>query len=293
MKLLIALMVALACAGGDLRFKPAEDGGFLFDTGVLRGTLRAGGKSVGLSSVVHIPSGITISRGMGLFSPYRVFSAGRRYGNGAWNWPSDATLRDDGSVEVRWPATEDRPFEMRAVYRWSGADTLDLETSIRPQAELRAFEVFLSSYFAEQFNNSLAYVRGEPDTGGKPGFLAAEQSRGVWQMFPRDADALALINDGRWKIPPNPVSWALMPALAAPLGLRRDAASGTTAILMAPPRDCFALATPHQTETHYSLYLSLFGRTIKAGETSRARARLVVAASPSEGDILRLYRAYR
>lgn len=41
-----------------------------FDTGVIRGTLRAEGKSLGLSSVVHVPSGVTLSRGYGIFSHY-------------------------------------------------------------------------------------------------------------------------------------------------------------------------------------------------------------------------------
>jgi hypothetical protein len=61
---------------------------------------------------------------------------------------------------------------------------------------------------------------------------------------------------------------------------------------MAPPQDCFAISTPHQAEGHYSLYLSLFGRTLKAGETARARARLVIASSPSDNQILALYQAY-
>ena len=34
---------------------PVEHNEFAFDTGVLRGKLRAGGKSTGLSSVVHCP----------------------------------------------------------------------------------------------------------------------------------------------------------------------------------------------------------------------------------------------
>jgi len=289
MKQLIALMVTLVCAAAssDLRFKPAGGGEFEFDTGVLRGKLRPGGKSQGLSSVVHIPSGATLSRSVGLFTHYRVFSANHRYGPAAYGWPSEATLRDDGSVEVRWPATADRPFEMWAVYRWSDPAALDLETGVRPQADLPGFEAFLGSYFAEQFTNSLVCVQA-----GKPAFLAAEKSDGDWQMFPRDPALVPLIQDGRWNIEPSPVRWVMRPFLAQPIAVRRDPQSGTTAVLMAPPQDCFAISTPHQSEGHYSLYLSLFGRTIKAGETARARARLVIASSPTEAQILALYQAY-
>jgi hypothetical protein len=228
-----------------------------------------------------------MSRSVGWFTHYRVFSTNHRYGPAAYGWPSEATLRDDGSVEVNWPAAGDRPFDLWAVYRWSAPATLDLETGVRTQADMPDFEVFVGSYFAEQFTSSRVYVQGD-----KPGFLAAEKSQGDWQMFPRDRQVLALIQDGRWTIQPNPVQWAIRPALAQPLAVRRDSTSGTAAVLMAPPQDCFAISTPHQAEGHYSLYLSLFGRTLKAGETARARARLVIASSPSDNQILALYQAY-
>lgn len=277
---------------GSLRFRPAAGGEFQFDTGVLRGVLRAGGRSLGLSSVVHIPSGKTISRSYGIFGHYRMFSSNHRYGPAAWDAPSEAKLREDGSLEVRWPAAEGRPFEMRVIYRWSGAATLDVETVVSPQSDLPDFESFLASYFAEPFATSMVYVKTHPGTGGKPGFLAAEEPNGAWQMFPRDRDVIKVIQDGRWTIPPSPVDWTIMPVLAQPLGVRREQQPGITAIMMAPAQDCFAVATPQQSDRHYSMYLALFGRTIKAGETARARARLTIAVSPSEGEVLRLYQAY-
>jgi hypothetical protein len=88
---------------------------------------------------------------------------------------------------------------------------------------------------------------------------------------------LPLIQDGRWKIEPNPVDWKPGPNLGEPLGIRRAPGSGVAALLMAPEADCFALTMPHEGEGHYSMYLSLFGRDIKAGETASARSRLVVA----------------
>ncbi len=53
---------------------------------------------------------------------------------------------------------------------------------------------------------------------------------------------------------------------------------------------------PHQTEQHYSCYLSLFGRDLKAGEVGRARARLAVFqntdAAKAEEQVLRLYKEF-
>ncbi len=298
----LALVGALCAAsaqsdlGPSLAFKPAGPGEFQFDTGVLRGKLRPGGKSRGLSSVVHVPTGTALDRGdkgYGLFSHYRVFSSGKRYGAGAWDWPSEARLIEDGSVEVRWPAAEDRPFEMTATYRWAAPDTLDLRTEVKAQKALPKFESFLASYYAEAFSQSLAHVQDHPKGSGKPGFLAAEKSAGDWQMFPRDAEAVTLIQDGRWKLPPHPVQWTIMPALDKVVAVRRDAKSGLTVAMMADPADCFSVAMPYQTEGHFSVYMSLFGRDLKEGETARARARLTVGLNAKDEQVLEWERAYR
>jgi len=277
-----------AVAGSaSLSFKAAANGEFTFDTGVLRGTLRAGGKSLGLSSVVHVPTGRRLDRSNGLFSHYRVFSKGVRYGVGAWDWPSTARLRDDGAVEVNWPAATNRPFAMKAVYRWSTPASVELETIVEPQAELSGFEVFLASYFDEAFTNAFAFVKESPEAGGKPGLLAAKPSFGDWLMFPRSPDIVPLIQDGRWKLEPNPVNWTIMPALKRPLSVRHDPKSGLTAILSASADDSFAVAMPHQAEGHYSVYLSLFGRDLQAGEPARAKARLSIAKA-AQAELLRL-----
>jgi hypothetical protein len=271
----------------SLSFKPAANGEFTFDTGILRGKLRAGGKSLGLSSVVHVPTGRRLDRSNGLFSHYRVFSKGVRYGAGAWDWPSTARLLDDGAVEVNWPTSTNRPFAMKAVYRWRGPAMLELDTIVEPQAELSGFEVFLASYFDEAFTNAFALVEESPQSGGNPDLLAARQSFGDWLMFPRSPDVVPLIQDGRWKLEPNPVNWTIMPPLERPVSVRHDPKSGLTAILSAAADDSFAIGMPHQTEGHYSVYLSLFGRDLKAGESVRAKARLSIAKA-AQAELLRL-----
>ena len=292
----IALSTADAGApAAPLAFTQARPGEFQFDTGVLRGKLRPSGKALGLSSVVYIPANAALDRGdrgYGLFSHYRVFSANKRYGTAAWDWPGTARLRDDGAVEVQWPADKDRPFELSARYRWSSPSALDLETVVKAQQDLPGFEVFLASYFQEQFTNAVVYVRESSKGMPQPGFRAAEKPQGDWQMFPRDPAVLPLINDGRWRLQPNPVNWAILPLLQKPLAVRRAPTTGLTAVLMAPPEDCFTIAMPYQTEGHYSIYLSLFGRDVKSGETARARARLSIAVKPSDQEVLELYGAY-
>ena len=215
---------------------------------------------------------------MGLFGHYRVFSANKRYGTAAWDWPSEAQLRPDGSVEVRWPSAEDRPFELRAVYRWAAPDTLDLETSVQAKTNLPG--------------SSPSWLPTSRRASRMPGFMcpqtarqwfeAADKSYGTWQAFPRDDQATSIIQDGRWKFLPNPVEWIIRPHLAKPLGMRRCPANDLWAVVMSPPEDCFALLMPFEADPHRSIYLSLFGKDLKPGETARARARLVIRTKPRE-----------
>lgn len=136
------------------------------------------------------------------------------------------------------------------------------------------------------FTNEVALTPNESYPGGPPTFNRVQSASGNWQMFPRDDTAVSVIQDGRWKLPPNPVDWAIRPRFAQPLAVRRDLGSNPSALVLARSDECFALAMPHETEAHCSLYLCQFGRDLKAGETARARARLVILDSLEESRFL-------
>jgi hypothetical protein len=241
--------------------------------------------------VIDVELGSTISGGAGLFSHYRLLDAQARYGGGAWDWPSDGQLLAGGSVAGTWSSRPELPFDMTALYRWTAPNVLDLVTSVTPSKDLERFEVFLASYF-NGFPESFVYVNGCPQTNGRPGLLSATRANGDWQMFPRDDAAIKAIQDGRWKRPPNPVDWKIMPPLAGALAVRRDAKTGLTALLMARPQDCFAIATPYGEEGHRSIYLSLLGRDVKAGQTATARSRLVIGRKISDEQAVAMYEAF-
>jgi hypothetical protein len=136
---------------------------------------------------------------------------------------------------------------------------------------------------------------------GKNEVLAADVNplvSGTYLMFVRDRAAVLRVFDRRWERPPHPVQWSVTRWLAGPLALRRDERSGVAALWMAPPEDCFGIATPYnQTPPdgvagHYSLYLSLFGQDLAAGETARARCRLVVRSGVSDAQAIQMYEDY-
>jgi hypothetical protein len=294
------LVVPLKQAGADelslvdhrlspLAVNPDGSGGYTFDTGIIRGRLHHAGKALGLTEVVHLPSGRSLSGPYGLLSPYRVFSGNRRFGDAAWDWPSTTRLLDDTTVEIRWAAAPERPFELHAVYRWPNPVTVEAEFTVKAQPEMPAFELFLASYFDGAFTDPFVYVTGHPETQNQPGLLPARKEFGDWQMFPRDAAAVSLVTDGRWQIEPHPVDWAILPRLAAPLAVRRAGGAGLLGALMASAADCFAVSTPYTGETHYSIYLSLFGHDLPAGQERRAKARLVISKELSDAEIIERY----
>jgi len=291
---LVSICVTSFMAYGEpasLSFKPSGDESYAFDTGTLRGALRNEGRSIGLLKFEHIATGTQLDgNNYGIFSHYRVFTENKRYGHGAWDWPSTSKLCTDGSVEVHWPSGEGRPFDMGAVYRWVAPDTLDLATSVTAHEDLTAFESFLASYFTEAFPASTVYVKEHLEN--QPMFQTTKRDFGDWQAFPRNRQMVKLIQDGRWQQEPNPVDWMLREDFFAPLAIRRNHENGLCAILMAPPEDCFAVMTPYEGEGHRSLYLSLFGRDIQAGKTVTARTRLVVCPLSTDEEAVSLYKSY-
>lgn len=290
--MLVAWIVTAGAAyggtnGARLRFEAAEDGGFRFDTGEWRGVLRGGGKPAGLTALIDCATGTNLAGKAGILSFYRLLDADARYGDG-WSWTGGvARVLADGAVEATWPADEGHPFDLRAVYRWRAPGTLDLEATVTARQDLRKFELFLASY-VNGFPESCVYAR----TDLAPAFVAADEAAGVWQAFPRDDGAVAIVRDGRWARPPYPVEWTIRPAFAAPLGMRRDSATGLAVLVMARPGDCFAVLTPHGAEGHRSLYLSLFGRDLRPGESATARSRLVIARGLADAGAANEFEAF-
>jgi hypothetical protein len=241
--------------------------------------------------VTHLVTGAQIAGAYGIFSPYRLLTSDARFGTGAWDWACKPELMADGAAKIHWSADKDHPLEMTGVYRWAADDTLDLELTVKPQRDLRQFELFLASYF-NGFPASMAWVRQADPAKGAGRFMEAVKAGGDWQAFPRDDAAAAIFADGRWARPPYPVTWQMMPRLAAPLAMRRDAQSGLTVVVMSRPSDCFAVSMPYGTEGHRSVYLSLFGRDLKAGQAASASARLVIRRDISDDRAREIYRAY-
>jgi hypothetical protein len=286
----------LSCAGAEpltnrLAFIAAANKGYEFDTGVLKGKVRPGG--FGISQLLHAPSSNMVVGCYGLFSPFATTS--NRFPTGLHAWPCTQQLHKDGALETHWPVAGEIPFELTARCWFSAKETLDAEFTVKPRLDLPGFELFLNSYFGGTFSNVAVYVQDRGRGIVVPRFQWATRANGEWQMYPREPAVLGLINDGRWTGSYRR-NWDFMPLLAQPLVMRQSARPALTALLIAAPEDCFAIATYCQAESKFggpnSTSLSLFGRDLKAGKMARARVRFVLLEHPTELQILEAYYAY-
>lgn len=278
----LALMFCSTLFAEDLRFIP-RDGALDFDTGAFRGTLQTKGFPKGIHPIVDSSTGSQLAGKNGLLTHYRLLAADQRYLPDAFNWACSAKTLPDGSVEILWNADEQHPFTLKAVYKWSASNMLDVATTVTAQRDLKKFESFLASYF-----NGFPLAYGY----GSNGFIPVTKKEGDWVCFPRDEAAGKVLRDGRWMKPPHPVDFKQIAFYGEPLVIRKDPSNGLTVAVMSLRRDCFATLMPHGEDSHRSLYLSLFGCDIKAGESMTAHARLVIGRY-SEAEILKVYQDYQ
>lgn len=292
----VAVLLGLLSAGiawaadpdPKLAFKLDDKGNFVFDTGVIKGSLVKEGKGPGLHAV-DVATNTQIEDKNALLIPYRFLTKEKRFGFGSWEWPRTGKLLDDGGAELQWAAADDRPFDLKATYRWKAADTLDLTLAFTPQCDLAKFELFVGSYF-KNFTKARAYVKDAGD--GKAGFIESPKDNGDWHCYPKNDEVLAIIKDGRWKHPPYPLSWTIRPPLAAPLGMKQQPETGVTVLIMAPPEDCFGLFTPEQKNPLGSFYFTLWGKDVAKGQTLTSRPRLVFGKNITDEQAVAKYQEY-
>lgn len=300
----VAVLVACSlrswAAEPNLGFQPAGDRLFDFNTGVVKGQLRGNGQYQGISSFVDLKTGKELTRSAGIFSYYRILSQDKRWGKAARDWPMTAQLLPDGAVRIDWIPQEDHPLAMTAIYRWASPTTLDLETLVQPKVEMPKFEVFLSSYFDLSLQ-AYPYVQPLRPQAEKPTFMAAECSalvKGSYLAFPIDRQSAQMFFDRRWAPEHGYVPFSVSRMLEVPMVVKRDDAKTIGILLMSRPGDCFGMSMSYHLDPpdgiagHGSIYISLFGKDLAAGQSARACVRLVIEHSLTDERAVELYREY-
>ncbi len=302
MSLILLLFSAItACAAEEnLRFTYTEKGMFSFDTGVIKGTLRADQESQGMPVFIDVASGIDLAYGgtnPGILSFYRIFTTDKRWGDTARNAVKYAEELEDGAAKIHWPMTDQLPFSMTAIYRWKTSNILDLEFSVQTTKDLPDFEVFLSSYVNKNFKGYM-YTKDPLHEPLKDRFLAVDASplvEGTYLAFPRDAQTAQLYFGERWALGMHPVQFSVAQYMAKPVYIKRDTKNNFALVWMARPESCFGMTSPYNMDPpdgvagHFSVYQSFFGEDVPRGQTVHARLRLVVTKGITDQDALDLY----
>lgn len=301
--LAVLLAATIGVQAEDLAFRVTEPGKLVFDTGAYKGVLQVDDAHQGILSLVDVKSGEELAKGSneyGLFNVYRLLAANQRWGDAGWTLPKKVRLVEEGAVRIDWTTADDRPFDLAAELQWKAADTLDMAIMVRPRRDLARFEVFLSSYVKAGMR-SLVYLKPARHSADQPAFVPGDVTPltvGTYLSFPRDLQAARLVYDGRWERGKNPVQWSISRYLAAPLAMRRDPKTEQVLLFMARPEDCFAIETSYNMDPpdgvagHYSTYLSLFGRDLKAGEEAKVVARLVAGKGIAAAKAVELYNRF-
>jgi hypothetical protein len=190
----VTLLISTSFAA-EPGFQPdGEDGYFAFDTGAVRGKIRLTGRMQGITELVHVESGVEVAHGgklPGLFSYYRALATNLRYGAAVRDWLTVPEILPDGALKVTFPPAGEHPLEIVVVHRWLRPDTLDVETTVKPQEDMPRFELFTSNYFNEGFAAAV-YLKPARHGGGEPSLVPTDWSPlvdGTYLMFPRDGQA--------------------------------------------------------------------------------------------------------
>ena len=279
---------------------------FHFETPVLRGVFVAHdnrdlGKGFGRHGLrgltyrghdLHAPEGPVGAkrRHQGLLNLYRVYGGEETFGS----------LRDDeakvetleNGARLTWPASETRPVEISATWTLSGPAQIDVSLSATPTRDITNFEILPATYLPVQFEK---YVYLQDEKAAGPTLLrppANEEDQMKYPFFPlSESDRKAQEQSGRihsswqWK--------TILPDTYASLPIVFGGNDQVQVVQFANPESVSAIcATPkpdigapeewNSVEQHSALYFSLFGRDVAAGETVRARIRLVVIDTPED-----------
>jgi len=285
---------------------------YRIQTSKLRGAFVAGdhthaikGCRHGLRGLVFLPTGrdlhpadgmldqLSRRRVDGFLNLFRVYSGPAQYCALRGEAAHVRQLAD--GAELTWPASEQRPVEVRALWRVTGPAQIDLSLEAVAGEPLEDFEILLANYVALDMvkgvhisgpeGPELFRVRPSPEYGDAenyPFFPLGVDARRQQQQSGRFMSGSIW---RRWK------SHVTARDAALPIAFADD--GKTQVVLMGEPESVSAVcvtATPSTAppegwngmELHSALYFSLFCRDVAAGERLTARARLVVLEQPKD-----------
>jgi len=273
-----------------------------FDTARVSGTIRLDGAYHGVTRLIDKESGRQlIDPRYAALNLFKLMSVNLVMGQ-----PRNMDricLVGTNFAEIRWAATETHRCTLVARYEVRDAGAIDLTVSVRSLSAYQKYELFLSSYLDRTFEPLVFLKSRNSDAGDLIQPTINDVFRGCVLVFPRDANAAQRCLDGRWERKECGVPIVQMCPVrhyAHCLAILADPGRTKAVLLMADPRDCYAISTRYHAAadadrlTTYSAFdFSLFGDDLAPGDERHARVRLAVTDLDRDfSRPLEIYRAF-
>jgi len=244
-------------------------------------------KSHHFSKVLHKPSNTLISpdgSGMeqvGLLNFFRVLIRGGYLTELREEKPLIKAEKD--GVTLTWLPTIRRQANVTVRFTFREPNIIDMDMSVETLTNYPGFEILLSAYLAPGFVSG-AYVAKE-----EFGPVVPEQIRisdqpmihGVWPFFPRNEAGANLLTDGRHQ--KGRWYWRMAVGRRYGMPMAFFNKGEVDVLVMGRPEDVYAVGVTYKGDpetdniaAHRSLYLSMFGEDLVAGEGRRTQMRMII-----------------
>ncbi len=293
-------------AAGDRPKTPFTSGrsknSFDFETNLIQGTIRLDGAYHGVTRLVDKRTGTqVIDSRYSALNLFKLMSVNQAMDQPRHMERTTAVATD--WVEAKWAATESHKAQITARYEVSRPNAVDVTVTVRSQGAYRGYELFMSSYFDKVLRPHVyLWSRGRR----KRDLVLPTVNdvfRGTVLVFPRDAHAARRCVDGRWERNERGTPTVQMCPVrhySHCLAFLTDPDDQLAVVLMAHPRDCYAISSRYHAEdeadrlTTYSAFdLSLFGDDVLPHYERTVKVRLAVTELDEDlSQPLKLYEAF-
>jgi hypothetical protein len=198
------------------------------------------------------------------------------------------TPEKDG-VTLTYLPTVRRQAKVIIRFTFRQPSIIDMDISVETLANYPGFEILLSSYQAEGFVSGAYVAKREFEPSEPEQIRITDQPmiHGVWPFFPRDEAGANLLTDGRHQ--KGRWYWRMAIGRRYALPMAFFSKGDVDVLLMGRPEDVYAVGATYEGDAktdnlaaHRSLYLSLLGEDMAAGESRRTQMRMIVGECGSD-----------
>ncbi len=244
-------------------------------------------KSHHFSNVIHKPTGLKISpdgdrmAGAGMLNFFRVLIEGGYLTELRVEEPLFEPTED--GISFTWMPTIRRQAKVKVKFTFRQPNIIDMDMWVETLTNYPGFEILLSAYMAPGFESGVYVAKEEfgPIEGEQIRLVDQPMIHGIWPFFPRDEAGANLLTDGRHQ--KGRWFWRMAIGRRYAMPLAFFSKNGVDAIVMGRPEDVYAVGATYKGDAenddvagHRSLYLSLFGENLKAGEGRHTQMRMII-----------------